>query len=129
MSAHKPANPKNPKEGTHISVACIMGLHIYIYIYCACVCFLVLFLGMCPHNLEGLFLCSRVIIFQKDSDRAGPPARDRIERSSFAGGSSNTTCVGTSCGAAASWRSQVIFPRGTASISNGRNSGGPQGGA
>src|SRR6266576_2033943 len=98
-----------------------------IYIYCACVCFLVLFLGMCPHNLEGLFLCFRVIIFQKDSDRAGLPARDRIERSSFAGGSSNTTCVGTSCGPAASWRLQVVFSSGTASISNGRNSGGPQG--
>src|SRR6266576_5412958 len=97
----------------------------YIYIYCACVCFLVLFLGMCPHNLEGLFLCFRVIIFQKDSDRAGPPARDRIERPSFAGGSSNTTCVGTSCSTAASQWSLVVFPCGTTSISNGRNSGGP----
>src|SRR6266576_249052 len=82
---------------------------------------------MCPHNLEGLLFCFRVIVRKKSSNRAGVPAGGRIKQPPISSGSTNTTCVRTSCGTATSRRPPVLFPYSATSVSNGRNDGGSSG--
>src|SRR6266576_6978481 len=82
---------------------------------------------MCPHNLDGLLFCFRVIVCQKSSDRAGPPAGGRIKRPLITGGGPHSTCVGTSCGTTASQQPPVLFPHSATFVSYSRNGGGSSG--